>query len=285
MPFYEAGARVEGVDASIWGLPFAKSERAAKRALELDPNVTAAHVALGNVYRDRWEWGPAEAQYLEALAIDPDDVEAHQQYAEFLADTGRLDEALRSSRRAVALDPTSAIRLNVLGWILTDNGRTRESIPELELAALHGPDLAFIYKNLSYSHFQLGELDEAERLWREEYLPRAGLDARDLQRLDRTTAAGFAALRTGDVEAYRACCREFNDPLAWIALGDTLDAIEALEDRYRDHPRYDGSELGLLWRPGLDPIRDDPRFQAALKQILAYAGLEGARLQRAPAGE
>ena len=285
VPFYGEGARVEGVDPSRWSEPFARSEQAAKRALELDPRVTAAHVALGSVYRDRWEWGPSEAQFLQALAIDPDDVEAHHQYAELLAATGRLDEALRSTRRAVALDPTSAIRLNVLGWVLHDNGQVRESIPQFELAALRGPDLAYPYLNLSISHLQLGDLDEAERLWREEYLPRTGLEERDLQRIDRALAARFAALRAGDVEAYRACCRAFNESPDWVLLGDTLAAIEALEVHFRDHPRFDANELGRLWSPGLDPIRDDPRFQETVRRILAYVGLEGARLQRAAEGD
>ncbi len=285
VPYYEEGARVEGVDASRWSQPFARSEQAAKRALALDPNVTAAHVALGSVYRDRWEWGPAEAQFLKALAIDPDDVEAHQQYAELLAVTGRLDEALRSIRRAVALDPTSAIRLNVLGWVLRANRRVRESIPQFELAALHGPDLAYPYLNLSIAYFQLGELDVAERLWREEYLPRTGLEVRERQRIEGAMVARFAALRAGDLEAYRACCRAFDEAPDWVLLGDTLAAIESLAAHFRDHPRYDGGELRLLWSPGLDPIRNDPRFQEAVEQILAYAGLDGARLQLAGEGE
>ena len=49
VPFYGAGARVEGVDPSRWSQPFARSEQAAKRALELDPLSLPRLGALGEL--------------------------------------------------------------------------------------------------------------------------------------------------------------------------------------------------------------------------------------------
>jgi TolB-like protein len=121
----------------------------AKRALALDPRVATANVALGNAYRDRWNWDRAEGHYVRALEIDPDDVEAHQQYSELLAGTGRMDEALRSARRAAALDPTSAIRLNGLGWALHLNARNAEAVHYFELSIQHSPELAMTHHSLS----------------------------------------------------------------------------------------------------------------------------------------
>ena len=285
VPFYIPGAVTGNIEPEAWEPALAAAEEAAVRALTLDPNIAGAEVALGNVFRDRWEWDRAESHYLRALEIDPDDVEAHQQYAEMLAGMGRGDEALRSARRAVALDPTSAIRLNALGYVLQQNDRGEESIPQLELAIVHGADFPMPYVSLSRTYLYQGDLDESERWYREEYIPRLGFDAATEEEWDRRAAARYEALRRRDVEAYEACCTGLNMASDYLVLGDTLRAIEALRDRYRERPRYESNMLLPLWGPELDALRGDPRFQEVFDEILAYAGLEGAVLTRAPAGE
>jgi len=285
IPFYETGAGVGPVTGEDWDPSLEAAERAATRALALDRRVAGADVALGSVYRDRWDWEAAEAHLLRALEIDPDDVEAHQQYADMLAAMGRSDEALRSIRRAAALDPTSAIRQNNVGWILYQNGRVAESIPQLERASALDPALKMPYDNLHRSYLALGRLDEAERYWRREYLRLQGYDDAELREQDRRAEARFAALRAGDSDAYAACCRTYAEPGDWLLVGDTLGAIQVMRDRLLSNAGFNANELNLLWDPVLDPLRDDPRFREAMQEILAHAGLAAATMRRAPAGE
>jgi len=284
-PFYTPGSVTEDIGPEAWGPALAAAEEAAVRALKLDPGVAGAEVALGNVFRDRWEWEQSEAHYLRALELDPDDGEAHQQYGEMLAAIGREDEALRSARRAVALDPTSAIRVNVLGYILLLNDRAEESIAQLKVAIVNGAEFPMPYENLSRAHLHLGNLDEAEWWNREEYIPRLGFDAETRAMWDGAAAVRFESFRTGDLAAYERCCAGRGPPADYVILGDTLGAIEALSERYRDRPRFNANALNLLWRPEFDGLRNDPRFQDVFGEILAHAGLEGAVLKRAPAGE
>jgi tetratricopeptide (TPR) repeat protein len=285
VPYYTPGNVNGGIGADQWVAALSAAEEAAKRALAIDPRVSGAEVALGNVFRDRWEWDKAEGHYLRALELDPDDVEVHQQYAEMLAGTGRGAEGLRSARRAVALDPTSAIRLNVLGYILQLNDRPRESIAQLEVAVVHGADFPMPYVNLSRAHLYLGDFDEAERWDREEYIPRQGFDADTYARWDRAAAVRYQAFRTGDREAYGRCCAGIGPPSDHLVLGDTAGAIEAFADAYRGRPRFNVNSLNSLWTPEMDPVRDDPRFQEVFEEILRYTGLEGTVMSRAPAEE
>ena len=285
VPYYEEGAHEGMIPPESWESALGSSEAAAKRALALDPRIAGADVAVGNAYRDRWEWERAESHYLRALEIDPDDVEAHQQYAELLAATGREDEALRSARRAVALDPTSAIRLNELGFTLYMNAQNAEAALQLELAIERAPDLAPAYNNLSDVRVALGDLDEAERLWRQEYIPLLGLDEATQAAWDRTLAARFEALRTQDAAAYAQCCASFNVALDWLMVGDTVQAIRSIPEVFRRGPRYDVRRVFSLWRPGLDGIRGDPRFQEAFSEALSLTGLSAATLRRALPGE
>ena len=282
VPYYEPGASVGRIATESWESNLGSAEAAAKRALALDAWVAGADVALGNAYRDRWAWELAEGHYVRALEIDPDDVEAHQQYAELLAGTGRVGEALRSARRAVALDPTSAIRLNALGWMLHMNARDAEAVPELELAIVQGPELAMTYHSLSLTRLAMGEVTEAERLWREEYVPRLGLDETVRASWDGAGAARYEALRNRDASAYARCCASFNEAGDWLVVGDTARAIQAILDRFHQRPRTDVNSLYPLWQPDLDGIRENPRFREALSRVLDYAGLSGAVLSRAP---
>ncbi|MCL7958575.1 MAG: tetratricopeptide repeat protein [marine benthic group bacterium] len=284
-PFYTPGNVTEQIGPEAWGPALAAAEEAAVRALRLDPGVAGAEVALGNVFRDRWEWDLAEVHYLRALALDPDDGEAHQQYGEMLAAVGRQDEALRSARRALALDPTSTIRGNVVGYILLLNDRPEESIAQLRAAIVHGAEIPMPYENLSRAHLFLRNLDEAERWNRQEYIPRLGFDEATRTMWDGAAAVRFESFRNGDRAAYDRCCAGRGPPSDYIVLGDTLAAIEALSERYRDLPRFNANALNPLWRPDFDGLRDDPRFQDVFDEILAHAGLEGAELKRAPAGE
>ena len=280
-PLYEGGPPVERIATESWESALSSAEAAAKRALALDSRVAGADVALGNAYRDRWQWDLAEVHYLRALEIDPDDVEAHQQYAELLAAMGREDEALRSARRAAALDPTSAIRLNGLGWMLHMNARSAEAVHQFELAIMHSQDLFPVYHSLSAARLALGDLDEAERIWRQEYVPRLGFDDATRAAWDRGASARYEAIRHRDASAYARCCASFNEPGDWLLIGDTARAIQALRERYHERPKYDVNVVYPVWQPNLDGLRDNPRFQEALAGVLDYVGLPGAVLRRA----
>jgi TolB-like protein len=104
MIYYETVDRDEGLNTA---------ERMALKALEIDPDNAAAHSALGDVYRDRYEWMKARQSYLRALELNPDDVEANEQFAQMLWRTSHFEEALEYSSRAVELDPLSWLNLTV----------------------------------------------------------------------------------------------------------------------------------------------------------------------------
>jgi len=102
--YYETVERKKNIDAA---------ERMALKALEIDPATSSAHSALGDVYRERYEWKKARQSYLRALELNPDDVEANEQFAQMLWRTSHFEEALEYSSRAIELDPLSWLNLTV----------------------------------------------------------------------------------------------------------------------------------------------------------------------------
>ena len=78
---------------------------AARKALELDPELAQAHVVLGITMQRDWQWAEAEAEFRRTLELDPNNAGAHRGLAFWLLCHGRTEEALDWSRRARELDP------------------------------------------------------------------------------------------------------------------------------------------------------------------------------------
>jgi TolB-like protein len=99
------------------------AESMAKRALEIDPDLSMAYSVLGDVHRDRYEWMKAKNYYLRALELNPNNVEANEQFAQMLWRASYFDEALKHSAIATDLDPLSWLNLTVhaaLGYVSGD---------------------------------------------------------------------------------------------------------------------------------------------------------------------
>src|SRR6266576_1083978 len=61
-----------------------KQMSAARKALELDPTIAEAHALLADVLQRRWQWAEAEAEYRRALDLNPSDSAAHVGFARWL---------------------------------------------------------------------------------------------------------------------------------------------------------------------------------------------------------
>ena len=116
---------------SFWVEAISESKAAALKAIELDPTLAEAHVALGHIrlWLD-WEWQAADLEFKQGIALNPNSALAHDQYAMYLAAMGRLDEAVSEARRAQALDALSPIVNTDLGWCLLYAGRGSEAVDQ-----------------------------------------------------------------------------------------------------------------------------------------------------------
>jgi adenylate cyclase len=79
------------------------SEAYARKAIELAPNLAAAHSALAFVQDNKGPIALAELQ--RAVELDPSDYEAFNWLSAALRDQGRPDEAITALRRAVEIEP------------------------------------------------------------------------------------------------------------------------------------------------------------------------------------
>ncbi|MFN8006685.1 MAG: hypothetical protein U0V70_06645 [Terriglobia bacterium] len=145
-----------------------KVKSAALKALELDPQVPEAHMALGfvrSVYD--WEWESAERHYIQALEYSSyGNVEAQHWYAtDYLAPLGRLDEALQHIQHALFVDPLSHLINSSLGFVLISRREYEQAIEQFQKGLYLDPHFYHFYTGLGRSHMQLGMFDDALRFF------------------------------------------------------------------------------------------------------------------------
>ena len=110
----------------------AKSKAAALKAIELDDSLADAHAVLGFIiFWYEWNWAESEKECRRAIELAPNNSDAHLFYAHLLSNLNRHDESLNEARRARELDPLN-VRTNALeGQFLLHAGRVDESIARL----------------------------------------------------------------------------------------------------------------------------------------------------------
>jgi len=92
-----------------------KARDAAQKALQLDDGLAEAHTTLALV---QMNWVSAEREFKRAIELNPSYSPAHVWYAHFLAAMGRFDESVSQVKRAQELDPFSEFTVDFGAWAL-----------------------------------------------------------------------------------------------------------------------------------------------------------------------
>jgi TolB-like protein/DNA-binding winged helix-turn-helix (wHTH) protein/Flp pilus assembly protein TadD len=245
-----------------------KAIGAARKALELDPEVAEAHALLADVYQRRWQWREAESEYERALELNPNDATAHLGFAGWLLCQGRTDEALAWSRRARELDPLGDAGTTI-GWILFHARHYDEAIRELRSDLAVRPDSAQARWYLGFALIGSGRPEEAiPQLEKTVSLTDHGSGAIGLL----ASACAHAGRRP---EALRLL-QELKDreraryvPAgafinAYLGLGDYEEAFAWFDRAYQEKSNI---LQFLRVHPFFDPVRSDPRFRELVHRV------------------
>ena len=241
---------------------------AARKALELDPELAEPHAFLADEYQEQWQWAEAEAEYKRALELNPNDVATHLGFANWLLCQGKMDEALSWSRRARELDPVGVTGLSN-GWILFHARRYDEAIRELRSVVVVHPDYAWAHWFLGFALVGKGQPQEA--------IPELEKTVSLMQRSPGSiellaTAYAHAGRRTEALRLIDELKRRrqrgyvsagvFITP--YLALGDYDEAFVWFERAYQEQSAI----LQLLKvHPFFDPVRKDPRFVDLVRRV------------------
>ena len=241
---------------------------AIRKALELDPESTEAHVLLAGMLQVQWQWADAEAEYRRALELNPNDAAAHLGFANWLLCQGRTDEAITWAERSRELDPL-AVSGDDLAEMLFFARRYDEAEREVRsLLAMH-PDDAGALWDLGFALIAKGQPDAAvpaleKALSVSNRSPGIiGVLIRAYAHAGRRTDALrlLAELKRRKQAGYVPAAAFVN---AYLGLGDNEQAFVWLEKAYKEQSNI------LQWvkvHPYFDPIRGDPRFVDLVRRV------------------
>jgi TolB-like protein/tetratricopeptide (TPR) repeat protein len=261
----------EALGLVFYGAPPAetrpKTLAAARKALELDPELAEARALLANALQKDWHWAEAEAEYRRAIELSPSDANAHSGLADWLLCQGRTQEALASARRAQELDPRAFNGAQV-GWILFQAHRYDEAIRVFRTALTVKPKDPMTVWLLGFALTGGGQYGEAVRTLEEAASLSDGSSAVLGVLVHAYAGAGrrTEALRIlGELHRRR---RKGYVPAAaflnaYLGLGDKEEAFAWLERAAEERSNI---TQFLKVHPFFDPLRGDPRFRAFLRR-------------------
>jgi TolB-like protein/DNA-binding winged helix-turn-helix (wHTH) protein len=243
-----------------------KAAAAARKALELDPNLAEAHVSLGANKAWDWEWKSAEAHFRRALELDPNCAMGRQWYALFyLIPMGRIAEAVAESEKVLELEPFSAFLQREAGWVFYLARQYDRAIKHHRMALQLDPAMNvkhqlmadYLAKGQAQEAIQVGEGHEDKRAIFHAFLALAHAIS---------GGRSEAALRISNVEADANRGDAAVGPSYFYAfLGDTEQAFRWLEKAVT--LRAKTLPVRLRADPMYDKLRSDPRFSALMRKM------------------
>ncbi len=242
---------------------YTKAQADARRALDLAPDLAQAHVALAFVSENTLDFTQANDEYERALALAPGNAEVLRTSGVFAASTGHFDAGLAATRRAVALDPLGRQSHSGLSQALYTARRYEEAVAAFAEVISLEPDFNASYGERGLAYYGLGDLEHARAAC--ETKPDHWVSQQCLaviydklrQHADAEAALSKLKAALGDAAPYQYAA-------IYAQWGNRAKALEWLNTALR---LRDPGLVTLKTDPLLDPLRQEPRFQAVMREL------------------
>jgi len=248
---------------------FPKAEAAAKRALQIDPDLPEAHASLGFIHvQYDWTWPEAEEEFRQAIRLNPSYPTAHSMYSRLLCILGRFAEAQVEVSKAQKLDPLSMGIANAVGftyYLARDFARADKQF-QSSLTLVSNPVTA---SYLALTRVASGRTTDAVS----EYEGILASDPSDLDTMaDLTRAYALAGRREIALRTYEHLNNAAADhPPLPTSLAGAAGALNRLDDAFSLLDRAYAEKcwylIFLKVDPLFDPLRQDQRYRVLLRKM------------------
>jgi TolB-like protein/tetratricopeptide (TPR) repeat protein len=242
---------------------------AATRALEIDPTVSEAQAALGDVHRmlDA-DWDNAEAAYARALSLNHCNEAALRSFGLTLTFQARHAEAAAQIEQARELDPLCLATSVQEGWMRYLAGDYEGAIDSCQRTLGMDSEFVTARRVQAAALLQLGRIEEAVAEL-EEALTVADSNPVLLAWLAHAKAVGGCRAQAQTLLAHvRTLEGQYVPPfhlaLAHTALGEFDEAFAALDQAWLDR---DPALATIDAEPRFEPLRGDERYRVLVERL------------------
>jgi len=250
---------------------YQKSREALNTALALDGNLADAHCALCvQKMSYEYDFDGAERECKRAIELDPNSSQAHSAYSRYLICRGRFDEGIAEIKIVIDLEPASLVNQRDYGVNLYYARRYADAVTQLKRVIAMDEKFNTAYNWLVVALELQGKDPEAFEWWIKGRV--RNFPDPDQQKI---TEAGKVVYQTSGwhgmllfqvrgFEDKTDTRPEFQGAVLYAKVGDKDKAFECLEKSYQTREPW----MSLLKvEPGLDSVRDDPRFDELVKRL------------------
>jgi TolB-like protein len=242
-----------------------EARRSAQRALELDPNLAAAHLSMARVYRFfDWNWDAVGVEIQRARQLDPGDADALRWAGVHALGLGHVAEAIDLVQQAVDLDPLDGANYTILGAANLDIGRYAAADFAFRKAVELAPPSGF-GSHEGHARVLLATGQAAAALAVFDELEDAG---------DREWGKALAYFELGrkadsdtavmNLESNFAETHAYQIAQVHVYRSEIDQAFNWLDHAYREHDR---SLSVIKADPFMKTLRGDPRYRALVRKM------------------
>jgi|SRR5215469_7770617 len=251
---------------------FPRSDATARKAVELGPEDSDCHSALGwqLLAYDR-DFAVAEREFRRAIELNPSNSEAHEGLAWYLGIRQQSGASLAEVRKARETDPLSPIMNADIGNMLFYAGNSEEAVQQLRGAISVDPDFPASHYYLIKIYQSVGSYEEAFQ----EFLKLQSLvgqfseqDMGDIKSVH-AKSGWKAALRKVLATMLRdrsagKYVSAYDIAELQLATGEDAKAIEWLDKATDEHANQ---VIFLHLDPRFERLHSNPRFQSLLRRV------------------
>ncbi len=265
----DALASLEQIGAARSEEVHPRALEAATKALEMDDTLAEAHAAMALVRANGWETSAAERESKRAIELNPGFSLAHLGYSNMLRHLGRREESIAEARRALELDPLSPLTNEELAdahmsarqydAAIEQYLKTLELYPN-QAAPRDSLGWAYVYERMYDKG--MDEIRKSIALYGEDpsLSPEIafiyGITGRKIE-AQKILGRLLSTSKTVPIAAHHFA-------LIYIGIGEKDEALAWLEKAFEQHsPMMAWLEVD----PRFDSLRQEPRFQHLIRRV------------------
>jgi len=247
-------------------------------ALELKENLAQPHFVLGAIsYHHDWDWKAAEEALQKGMELDSSYLWGRTYYANFLTLMRRFNESQSISEYSIKLDPLDPFGYFELAFTYILQGQSEKAFDLVNRCLELHPDFWNAKYGLALHYLQKGTNMQYVYDFCDEQLDRFQHDLHKIPSFYLGGIGQLLAMAGGREEVQdilielinRIEARKEDTPyyalgLIYNVLGESEKALDYLEKAVEIREPF---IIGINFRPSLEPLRSNPRFQELLHKL------------------